>query len=173
MKSESTGTHTAFARWSSLMCIPPRTREGMNQCAYLRIHCCPIYQPYETARLIYDVGLWISHVQQIGAGTAEGKTQGLCTTNSSYATGNMNFPTFLEKPSCVMWQEEGLDTVDANRALGLPDDCREYSSVRNILKELGIRSIRLMVRQILILPAPAFILCLKWVFVSNCHICIY
>lgn len=43
-------------------------------------------------------------------------------------------------------QEEGLDTVDANRALGLPDDCREYSSVRNILTDLGIRSIRLMVR---------------------------
>lgn len=42
-------------------------------------------------------------------------------------------------------QEEGLDTVDANRALGLPDDCREYSSVRNILQNLGIRSIRLMV----------------------------
>ena len=42
-------------------------------------------------------------------------------------------------------QEEGLDTVDANRALGLPDDCREYSSVRNILADLGISSIRLMV----------------------------
>jgi GTP cyclohydrolase II len=42
-------------------------------------------------------------------------------------------------------QEEGLDTVDANRALGLPDDCREYSSVRNILADLRIRSIRLMV----------------------------
>ena len=42
-------------------------------------------------------------------------------------------------------QEEGLDTVDANRALGLPDDCREYSSVRNILSDLDIKSIRLMV----------------------------
>ena len=46
-------------------------------------------------------------------------------------------------------QEEGLDTVDANRALGLPDDCREYSSVRNILSDLDIKSIRLMV-------SPAF-----------------
>lgn len=43
-------------------------------------------------------------------------------------------------------QEQGLDTVDANRALGLPDDCREYSSVKNILCDLGIRSIRLVVR---------------------------
>lgn len=42
-------------------------------------------------------------------------------------------------------QEKGLDTVDANRALGLPDDCREYSAVQHILKDLGITSIRLMV----------------------------
>eukprot|EP00798_Chlamydomonas_sp_ICE-L_P004529 gene4529-14695_t len=41
-------------------------------------------------------------------------------------------------------QEQGLDTVDANRALGLPDDCREYTSVLNILKNLGIQSVRLM-----------------------------
>jgi GTP cyclohydrolase II len=41
-------------------------------------------------------------------------------------------------------QEQGLDTVDANRALGLPDDSREYTSVRNILKELGVKSVRLM-----------------------------
>ena len=43
-------------------------------------------------------------------------------------------------------QEKGLDTVDANRALGLPDDCREYSAVRHILEDLGVKSIRLMVR---------------------------
>jgi len=41
-------------------------------------------------------------------------------------------------------QEAGLDTVDANRALGFPDDCREYTSVHNILTELGVKSIRLM-----------------------------
>lgn len=46
---------------------------------------------------------------------------------------------------CV-WQETGLDTVDANRALGLPDDCREYTSVTNILADLGVKSIMLMVR---------------------------
>jgi len=28
--------------------------------------------------------------------------------------------------------------VDANRALGLPDDCREYSAVAHILQDLGI-----------------------------------
>eukprot|EP01025_Chloroclados_australasicus_P066133 TRINITY_DN904_c0_g2_i1.p2 TRINITY_DN904_c0_g2~~TRINITY_DN904_c0_g2_i1.p2 ORF type:complete len:346 (-),score=39.67 TRINITY_DN904_c0_g2_i1:581-1618(-) len=41
-------------------------------------------------------------------------------------------------------QEEGLDTVDANRALGLPDDCREYTSVVNILRDLDIKSVKLM-----------------------------
>lgn len=41
-------------------------------------------------------------------------------------------------------QERGLDTVDANRALGLPDDCREYTSVKNILADLHIKSIQLM-----------------------------
>jgi GTP cyclohydrolase II len=40
-----------------------------------------------------------------------------------------------------------MDTVDANRALGLPDDSREYFSVRNILDDLGVKSIRLIVSQ--------------------------
>lgn len=45
-------------------------------------------------------------------------------------------------------QEQGYDTVDANRELGLPDDAREYTSVQNILADLDIKSIRLMVRLI-------------------------
>jgi GTP cyclohydrolase II len=53
---------------------------------------------------------------------------------------------------CV--QEQGLDTVDANRALGLPDDCREYTSVVNILQDLGVKSIRLMVGRAPLNPKP-------------------
>lgn len=41
-------------------------------------------------------------------------------------------------------QESGLDTVDANRHLGLPDDAREYSSVRDILQDLKIPSVQLL-----------------------------
>ncbi|KAG2488203.1 hypothetical protein HYH03_013197 [Edaphochlamys debaryana] len=41
-------------------------------------------------------------------------------------------------------QEQGLDTVDANRALGLPDDCREYTSVRNMLRDMGVKSVKLI-----------------------------
>ena len=50
-------------------------------------------------------------------------------------------------------QEQGFDTVDANRELGLPDDAREYSSVRNILLDLNVKSIRLIVRSSLRLPS--------------------
>ena len=41
-------------------------------------------------------------------------------------------------------QEMGLDTVDANRSLGLPDDAREYDAVKDILADLGVASLRLM-----------------------------
>lgn len=41
-------------------------------------------------------------------------------------------------------QNRGYDTVDANRALGLPDDIRRYDDANAILKLLGVRSVRLM-----------------------------
>jgi GTP cyclohydrolase II len=41
-------------------------------------------------------------------------------------------------------QEEGADTVDANRALGLPDDARHYDGAAALLEALGVRSVRLL-----------------------------
>lgn len=41
-------------------------------------------------------------------------------------------------------QEQGLDTVEANLELGLPDDAREYDSAVAILRELNVASVRLM-----------------------------
>ncbi|PWB95972.1 GTP cyclohydrolase II [Homoserinimonas hongtaonis] len=41
-------------------------------------------------------------------------------------------------------QENGLDTVDANVALGLPADGRDYGAAVAILEELGIRSVRVI-----------------------------
>lgn len=50
----------------------------------------------------------------------------------------------IEKLRAYKLQEEGLDTVDANLALGLPVDCREYSSAVAILSFLSVKSIQLM-----------------------------
>jgi GTP cyclohydrolase II len=41
-------------------------------------------------------------------------------------------------------QEQGMDTVDANRALGFRDDERDYSIAAHMLTSLNVGSIRLM-----------------------------
>ncbi len=41
-------------------------------------------------------------------------------------------------------QDRGLDTVDANLALGLPVDRREYASAAAILLSLGLKQVRLL-----------------------------
>ena len=41
-------------------------------------------------------------------------------------------------------QEKGLDTVEANRALHLPDDARDYTDAVHILEQLNINRVRLM-----------------------------
>lgn len=41
-------------------------------------------------------------------------------------------------------QEQGLDTLDANLALGLPADARDYTAAARMLDDMGIRSIRLL-----------------------------
>lgn len=41
-------------------------------------------------------------------------------------------------------QEEGLDTVQANHALGFPDDLRRYDVAAEMLHQLGVRSVRLI-----------------------------
>lgn len=41
-------------------------------------------------------------------------------------------------------QEDGVDTVDANRLLGFPDDLRTYDTAAAIFADLGVRSVELM-----------------------------
>ncbi len=49
-----------------------------------------------------------------------------------------------DKVKAYALQEQGLDTVDANRALGLGDDLRHYTAAADILRDLEVRSIALM-----------------------------
>ncbi|MFD8548103.1 GTP cyclohydrolase II [Streptomyces sp. NPDC059649] len=50
----------------------------------------------------------------------------------------------LAKLRAMQLQEEGLDTVEANIALGLPVDAREYRAAAQILDDLGVRAVRLL-----------------------------
>ena len=50
----------------------------------------------------------------------------------------------LAKLRSYALQEEGLDTLDANVALGLPADARSYATAAQVLRHLGVRSVRLM-----------------------------
>ncbi len=50
----------------------------------------------------------------------------------------------LEKLKAYNLQEEGLDTVEANEALGHEADLRDYGLGAQILQDLGIKSIKLM-----------------------------
>ena len=50
----------------------------------------------------------------------------------------------LNKLRAYALQEQGLDTVDANTALGLPADARDYSSAAAMLRDLGISRVRLL-----------------------------
>ncbi|WP_043486254.1 MULTISPECIES: GTP cyclohydrolase II [Streptomyces] len=50
----------------------------------------------------------------------------------------------LAKLRAMQLQAEGLDTVEANLALGLPVDARDYRVAADILHDLGVRSVRLL-----------------------------
>jgi GTP cyclohydrolase II len=50
----------------------------------------------------------------------------------------------VDKVRAYALQDTGLDTVDANVALGLPVDRREYASAAAILSHLGAKEVRLL-----------------------------
>ncbi|HRV68247.1 MAG TPA: bifunctional 3,4-dihydroxy-2-butanone-4-phosphate synthase/GTP cyclohydrolase II [Marmoricola sp.] len=50
----------------------------------------------------------------------------------------------LAKLQAYSLQDQGRDTVDANLDLGLPADARHYGAATQILKDLGVQSVRLM-----------------------------
>ncbi|MCC4248352.1 MULTISPECIES: GTP cyclohydrolase II [Microbacterium] len=50
----------------------------------------------------------------------------------------------INKLRAYSLQERGLDTVDANLALGLPADARDYAAAAGILTDLGVEQVRLL-----------------------------
>ena len=48
------------------------------------------------------------------------------------------------KISAYALQERGLDTVEANLALGLPEDARDYQVAAEMLLDLGVRRVKLL-----------------------------
>ncbi|AND17250.1 bifunctional 3,4-dihydroxy-2-butanone-4-phosphate synthase/GTP cyclohydrolase II [Rathayibacter tritici] len=50
----------------------------------------------------------------------------------------------INKLRAYRLQEDGLDTLDANLALGLPADARDYGAAVGILEDLGLREVRLL-----------------------------
>jgi GTP cyclohydrolase II len=48
------------------------------------------------------------------------------------------------KVQAYLLQDEGLDTVDANLHLGLPIDDRDYSVAAAILRDQGVKQVRLL-----------------------------
>ncbi|MGH8983540.1 MAG: GTP cyclohydrolase II [Acidimicrobiia bacterium] len=50
----------------------------------------------------------------------------------------------INKLRAYVEQDTGADTVDANLHLGLPVDARSYDDIPGILRELGVRSVRLL-----------------------------
>ena len=50
----------------------------------------------------------------------------------------------VNKVAAYHLQDHGLDTVEANEALGFPADPRDYEAAAEMLKVLGVRSVQLM-----------------------------
>lgn len=67
--------------------------------------------------------------------------EGIIVYNTSHEGRGIGI---LDKLVAYNLQEQGLDTVDANRQIGHADDKRHYGVDAQILHDLGVRSVRLL-----------------------------
>ena len=62
-----------------------------------------------------------------------------------YATGHEGRGIgLIDKLRAYVLQDDGLDTFEANRHLGLPLDARDYGDAATCLAALGVRTVRLL-----------------------------
>jgi GTP cyclohydrolase II len=62
-----------------------------------------------------------------------------------YATGHEGRGIgLIDKLRAYVLQDDGLDTLEANRHLGLPSDARDYGDAAACLGALGVRTVRLL-----------------------------
>jgi len=117
--------------------LKPGAREGLDRSVLVRVHSecltgdalgslrCDCGEQLDTA---------LSRVQERGEGcvlymrSQEGRGIGLANKMKAYH----------------LQQTQGLDTVDANKALGLPVDIRDYGVGAQILRDLGVRTLDLL-----------------------------
>ena len=71
----------------------------------------------------------------------------------------------VNKINAYALQDEGMDTVQANHHLGLDADLRSYEIAANILKDLGVVSVRLMTNN----PAKVNVLTKNNIEVKGVH----
>ncbi len=108
---------------SGLSCVPVRVHDECYTSEVLGSLKCDCRE---------QLGFAMDYIRKRGPGVViylrqEGRGIGLANKIAAYSL-----------------QEDGHDTVDANRLLGLPDDSRRYDAAADILRDMGIQSVRLM-----------------------------
>ena len=84
---------------------------------------------------------WAEHFRAKGYAVLESDAKsGVGTAKFAGAVREL----LADKLRAYALQEEGMDTLDANVALGMPADARSYATAAQVLRHLGVRSVELM-----------------------------
>jgi len=115
----------------------PALQDGLEQSILVRVHSeCLTGDVLGSLRC--DCGTQLSAAMQQVAGEGEGIVLYM-RQQEGRGIGLAN-----KMKAYHLQQTQGLDTVDANKALGLPVDVRDYGVGAQILRDLGVRQMRLL-----------------------------